>query len=65
MANKGVLSTTYKLIREYVFAAILQLQNKKESDTAHHQFGWTNKKSFVVGSESLLQMVERDMPHPR
>jgi hypothetical protein len=29
MANKGVLSTTYKLIREYVFAAILQLQNKK------------------------------------
>jgi len=50
MANKGVLSTSYKLIREYVFAAILQLQNKKESDTAHHQFGWTNKKSFVVGS---------------
>jgi len=55
MAAHGVLlyGKQWAELQAYVFKAAQELQVKRKAQLAHHQFGWTNRGTFVVGCEEL------------
>lgn len=55
LSRRGVLSfgKGWAEIQAYVIKAAQELQMSKRADTAHHQFGWVNDKTFVVGDIEL------------
>lgn len=55
MAAHGVLlyGKQWNELQGYVFKAAQELQVKRRAQIAHHQFGWTTRRTFVVGCEEL------------
>ena len=62
LAKKGVMVANYKIIKQYIVDVILHYQLQKEADMAHHQFGWTRKNSFVVGTSEVINNRRQYVP---
>lgn len=64
LSKRGVLSFAkgWAEIQAYVIKAAQELQMSKRADTAHHQFGWSNNGTFVVGDVELEEGNLRYVP---
>jgi len=62
LASKGVMAHSYKMIKQYIADVYSNLQIQKEADVAHHQFGWTRKDSFVVGTSEVINNKKQYVP---